>query len=69
MYSDYSAYATWIYSDIHERRFKDYGLDVEAKDQDVIQTGRIYVAPGDYHLIVNRRNGNIHTVGLTRAEK
>jgi|JI10StandDraft_1071094.scaffolds.fasta_scaffold06311_4 two-component system chemotaxis response regulator CheB len=49
---------------------KDYGLDVrEAKDQDLIQTGRIYIAPGDYHLIVNRRNGNTHTVGLTRAEK
>ena len=49
---------------------KDFGLDVrEAKDQDIIQTGRIYVAPGDFHLVVNKRNGINHTVGLTRAEK
>lgn len=49
---------------------KDYGLDVrEAKDQDPIQPGRIYVAPGDYHLVVNKRNGINHTVGLTRSDK
>ncbi len=49
---------------------KDFGLDVrEAKDLDLIQAGRIYIAPGDFHLVVNRRNGINHTVGLTQTEK
>ena len=31
------------------------GLDCqEAKDQEVVKTGRVYVAPGDYHMVVER---------------
>ncbi|MBK8397066.1 MAG: chemotaxis response regulator protein-glutamate methylesterase [Leptospiraceae bacterium] len=49
---------------------KDFGLDVrEAQNQDLIQRGRIYIAPGDFHLVVNKRNGVSHTVGLTKADK
>lgn len=49
---------------------KDFGLDVkEAQNQDLIQTGRIYIAPGDYHLVVNKRNGLNHTVGLLKTDK
>ena len=48
---------------------KDFGLDVrEAQNQDLVQAGRIYIAPGDYHLIVNKRNGLNHTVSLTKGD-
>lgn len=49
---------------------KDFGLDVrEARDEDPIQNGRIYIAPGDFHMVVNKRIGINHTVGLNQKDK
>ena len=41
---------------------------VEAKDGDIIEPGTVYLAPGDYHMLMKPFEGG-HKISLTQTEK
>lgn len=48
---------------------KEFDLNVqEAKNEDILEDGKIYIAPGDYHVVLKRKQGKC-VINLLNADK